>query len=134
MTMHIRKTHPVFQERGNVAIEYALILPVLLVFTLGIMDTGRLLWAVATLNRAAEAAARCAAINTTDCGTTAQIQTRAVAEAWGLTVAPSAFTISKPACGIQVDANYDFTFITPGLGAFVPLGIQTLSATACYPL
>lgn len=132
--MHIRTSHSVFQERGNVAIEYALILPVLIVFTFGLMDTGRLLWAVATLNRAAEAAARCAAINTTDCGTAAQIQTRAVAEAWGMTVAPSAFTISKPACGIQVDATYDFTFVTPGLGAFVPLGTQTLNATACYPL
>lgn len=132
--MHNRKSDSIFHGRGNVAIEYGLILPVLIVFTFGIMDTGRLLWSAATLNRAAEAAARCAAINTTDCGTPAQIQARAVAEAWGLTIAASAFTITKPACGIQVDANYDFTFLTPGVGAFVPLGIQTLNATACYPL
>lgn len=132
--MHSRKSHWKVRGRGNVAIEYGLILPVLIIFTVGIMDTGRLLWSAATLNRAAEAAARCAAINTTDCGTTAQIQTRAVAEAWGLTIAASAFTITKPACGIQVAATYDFTFLTPGVGAFVPLGIQTLSATACYPL
>jgi Flp pilus assembly protein TadG len=132
--VHSRKSHWKVQGRGNVAIEYGLILPVLIIFTVGIMDTGRLLWSAATLNRAAEAAARCAAINTTDCGTTAQIQTRAVAEAWGLTIAASAFTITKPACGIQVAATYDFTFLTPGVGAFVPLGIQTLSATACYPL
>lgn len=132
--MHSRKSNSFLKRRGNVAIEYGLILPVLLVFTFGLMDTGRLLWTVATLNRAAEAAARCAAINTTNCGTAAQIQARAVAEAWGLTITAAAFTITKPACGIQVDATYDFAFLTPGLGAFVPLGIQTLSATACYPL
>jgi uncharacterized membrane protein len=130
----VRTPHPVFHERGNVAIEYALILPLLIVLTFGLIDTGRLLWAFATLTRASEAAARCAAINVTDCGTTVQIQTRAVAEAWGLSILPSAFAISKPACGIQVDATYAFVFVTPGLGAIVPLGTQTLKATACYPL
>jgi Flp pilus assembly protein TadG len=121
-------------RRGAAAIEYALILPVMLLFVLGIMDAGRLLWTYTTLYRAAEAAARCAAINTTDCGTAAQIQSHAVAEAWGLTVSPSAFTVTTPSCGVQVRAAYDFTFIIPGLDIVVPLGTITLNATACYPL
>ena len=60
-------------RRGSVAVEYAFILPVLLLFVLGIMDTGRLIWTYATLNRAAEAAARCASVDTATCGTVAQI-------------------------------------------------------------
>ncbi len=44
-------------------------LPVLLLFLLGIIDTGRLLWTYATLYRASEAAARCAAIHAANCTT-----------------------------------------------------------------
>jgi Flp pilus assembly protein TadG len=110
-------------------------LPVMLLCVLGIMDTGRLLWTYTTLYRAAEAAARCAAINTTECGTAGQIKGRAVAEAWGLTVNPSAFTVTTPSCGVQVRAAYDFTFIIPWFPWFggAPLGAVTLNATACYP-
>ena len=122
-------------RRGTVAIEYALILPVMLLFILGIMDTGRLLWTYTTLNRATQAAARCAAINTIRCGTEADIQGQAVEEAWGLTVSPAVFTVTAPSCGVQVRATYDFTFIVPWFPWFegAPFGTITLNATACYP-
>jgi Flp pilus assembly protein TadG len=121
-------------RRGAVTIEYALILPAVLLFILGLMDAGRLLWTYTTLYRAVEAAARCGAINSIECGTEAQIKNRAVAEAWGLTISPSAFTVNKPSsCGVQVNANYDFTFIIPGLVTITPLGTISLNATACYP-
>jgi len=119
-------------RRAAAAIEYALILPALLLFIFGLIDTGRLLWTYTTLNRAVEAAARCAAINTTDCGTTAQIKARAVSEAWGLTIDTTAFTVATVSCGIQVTGNYAFTFIIPSLG-FTDLGTITLTAKACYP-
>jgi Flp pilus assembly protein TadG len=129
----VRDSSSTSSRRGATAIEYALVLPALLLFILGIMDAGRLLWTYTTLYRATEAAARCAAVNTTDCGTTAQIKNRAVTEAWGLNVSPSAFTVSTLSCGVQVHASYDFTFVIPGLGDAVPLGTITLNATACYP-
>ena len=129
----IRKSLPGTGRRGATTIEYALVLPALLLFILGLMDAGRLLWTYTTLYRAAEAAARCAAINTTDCGTTTQIKNRAVTEAWGLDVSPSAFTVSMPSCGVRVHASYDFTFVIPGIGDAIPLGTVTLNATACYP-
>ncbi|MGA7974726.1 MAG: TadE/TadG family type IV pilus assembly protein, partial [Pseudolabrys sp.] len=53
---------PTNRRRGAVAIEYALILPALLLLVIGIIDTGRVLWTYTTLYRATEAAARCAAI------------------------------------------------------------------------
>jgi len=106
-------------------------LPVLLLFILGIMDTGRFLWTYTTLSRAVQAAARCAAVNTTKCSTDAQIQSSAVAEAWGLSVNPSNFVVTRPLCGVQVQTAYNFTFTIPGFYA-VPLGTIALNARACY--
>lgn len=119
------------RRRGAAAIEYALILPAVLLFVIGIIDTGRLIWTYTTLSRAAEAAARCAAVNTTDCGTAGQIQSYAAAQAWGLTIDAGAFTVAAADCGIQVTGSYDFTFAIP---AFTKdFGTITLTATACYP-
>lgn len=122
---------------GTIAIEYGLILPVLLLLTLGIMDIGRLLWTYITLTRAAEAAARCAAVNTTLCGTSSAVQDYAVQQAWGLNdVTAAQFALTDASCGKQVTATYNFQFIIPWPGTASPLGSSnaiTLSATACYP-
>ena len=56
-----------FHTDGSMAIEYGLILPVLLLFTFGLVDAGRLLWTNITLTRATEVAARCGAVNMTTC-------------------------------------------------------------------
>lgn len=130
----IRLWHYICRRGGAAAIEYALILPMLLLFVIGIIDVGRLLWTFTTLSRSVEAAARCGAINTVDCGTTANIQSRAVAEAWGMTIAASAYTVTLPACGVQVVGTYDFVFAIPALATATPLGTITLQATACYPI
>lgn len=121
-------------RRGAAAIEYGLILPILLLFIIGILDIGRLLWNLTTLNRAVEAAARCGAINLIECGTTAQVQNRAVEEAWGLNVNVASFTVSTLSCGVQVVGTYDFVFAIPALAGASPLGTISLSATACYPV
>jgi Flp pilus assembly protein TadG len=127
-------------QRGSVAVEYVFVLPVLVLFLLGIMDTGRLLWTFTTLHRASEAAARCGAITGKgtgyDCTTSSGTQNYAVAQAWGLTVTASAFTVSTPACGTQVAASYNFTFVIPWFSWFytvAPSNSITLTATACYP-
>jgi Flp pilus assembly protein TadG len=120
-------------QRGTAAIEYALILPILLMFVLGLMDTGRLLWSYVTLNRAVAAAARCGAVSTSTCGTAAQIRSYAVSQAFGMTLDTTAFTVATVACGMQVSGTYDFEFIVPGFNYVVPLGIVTLSVKACYP-
>jgi Flp pilus assembly protein TadG len=114
-------------RRGTTAIEYAIVLPALLLFLLGIMDTGRLLWNYTTLYRAVEAAARCGTVNLIDCGTTGQIQSRAVAEAWGMAVSAGSFTVSDQACGLQVRTTYSFVFTIPGFSAI------TLEPEACFP-
>ena len=65
--VHSLKLRDAFDTAGSVAIEYGLILPAMLLFTLGIMDAGRLLWTNITLTRATEVAARCGAVNVTTC-------------------------------------------------------------------
>ena len=124
-----RRLHARFAggRRGTTAIEYAIILPALLLFLLGIMDTGRLLWNYTTLYRAVEAAARCGTVNLTDCGTPGQIQSRAVAEAWGMSVSAGSFTVADQACGLQVSTTYSFVFTIPGFSAI------TLEPEACFP-
>ncbi|WP_316228315.1 pilus assembly protein [Bradyrhizobium sp. SZCCHNR1039] len=132
----IRKSQTRFRLRGAVAIEYGFVLPVLLLFTFGIIDIGRLLWTFTTLSRATEAAARCAAVNSTACANTGLIQNYAVGEAWGLDVTAAAFTVTQPACGKQVSATYTFQFVIPWFYGTSTLGganTTTLSATACYP-
>jgi Flp pilus assembly protein TadG len=125
---HIEKAQAEAYCGGNVAIEYGLILPVLILFTVGMMDTGRLLWTFTTLSRATAAAARCAAVNDAVCGAAGDIKTYAVKQAWGVQVESSAFAITHPACGVQVSVDYTFEFIVPWIGPSTPL-----TASACYP-
>jgi Flp pilus assembly protein TadG len=123
--------------RGTVAVEYALLLPALLLFILGIAECGRLFWAYTTLYRATQAAARCGAVNASICATASQIQNYAVTQAYGLTVDASVFTASTASCGVRVSASFPFTLLIPWVTAGTPSGafnIITLTSTACYPL
>jgi Flp pilus assembly protein TadG len=116
-------------RRGAAAVEFAIVFPILLLFVLGLMDFARMIWVQSTLDYAVEAAARCAAINATTCGTAAQIQNYAVSQALGLDIPASAFSVASGACGKQVSANFTFEFILPWMAS----GSIALTATACYP-
>lgn len=123
-------------RRGTMALEYALILPVVLLFILGIVDCGRLLWTYATLYHATEAAARCGAINQVNCATAAQIKNYAVSQAYGLTVDVAAFTTTTEACGRSVTAQQNFVLLIPWFAELFATGGPssiTLRASACYP-
>jgi Flp pilus assembly protein TadG len=125
-----QKTRKLFlASRGSVIIEYAIILPALLLFVLGILDIGRFVWTQTTLDRAAEAAARCGAVNTLTCGSASAIQNYAVTQTYGLNVTASAFTASTASCGLKVTASLPFVFVIP----FMTTSNITLVATACYP-
>src|SRR5450631_3737167 len=120
---------------GTVAIEFGILLPLLLLFTFGIIDFGRVLWTNTTLTRATQAAARCGALNATT--TCPDVAAYAVSQAWGINdITSAAFTVTTTTCGLQVSATYNFQFIIPWFpqfGSSAPLGTQTLTAIACYP-
>jgi len=127
----------IYAASGSMALEYGLLLPVLLLLIFGTMDVGRLIWTYATLHRAVQASARCASVNTLACGTPSQIASRAASEAWGLTVTPAVFTSQTLNCGAQVTANYNFSLLIPWIGGNRPESVPnsiTLTVAACYPL
>jgi Flp pilus assembly protein TadG len=114
--------------RGASAVEFALTVPVFLTIVFGLMQCALLLWTKVALQHGAELAARCATVNTVLCGTTSDIQQYAAQHAYGLNPPASTFTVSTPACGNQVSANYTFQlmsyFGTPSL---------TLNQVSCFP-
>jgi Flp pilus assembly protein TadG len=117
-------------------VEFALLLPLLLLILLGIIDFGRMLNAQVTLTQAAREGARLVALGQPN------VQSRTQAAATGLS--PVGVSIQS-ACAAGagpdgvVQTSYTFAF-TPGLGSIVSLfggtglsGQITLSAKGVMP-
>ena len=131
------RRHYVHDDRGSVAVEFALVLPILLLVVFGIIDFGRMLNAQITLTQAAREGARWAALGQPGVGG------RVTAAAPGLSPAPSTTVVSScPAnaavgANAQVTASYTFSFVTP-FGAIAGLlggsggGTTTLTSTAVF--
>ncbi len=113
-------------QRGLSAVEFALVAPLLLAFTVGGLSTGLVVYSAAGLHDAVEQAARCYSVNSAQCGTAAQAQTYAKSTYYGMNTPK--FTASIQACGHQVAAtvSVQLTAIITEIG--VPL-----SAQACFP-
>jgi len=124
------------RDRGTAAVEFALVLPVLLLIVFGIIDFGRALNAQIVLTGAAREGVRLAALGYPD----AAIQARVAAAAPDLsgvtvTVAASCPPGAGPTADAEVNVSYSFSFITPigavaglvggsGLGAPIVLTAQ----------
>jgi Flp pilus assembly protein TadG len=128
------------RDRGTAVVEFALVLPVLLLIVFGIIDFGRALNAQITLTEAAREGVRLAALGYSD----AAIQARVAAAAPGLSGVTATVTAScppgaGPAADAEVDVSYSFSFITP-IGAIVgffggsgPGGPMVLTAQGVMP-
>jgi Flp pilus assembly protein TadG len=123
-------------ERGSAAVEFALVLPVLLLLIFGIIDFGRMLAAKITLTEAAREGARATALISADAG-----RARVAAATTDLDPAVTADITDCPTqAGAADDATaivrYHFTFITP-LGLLAGLvgrdDSVTLTATGVMP-
>jgi Flp pilus assembly pilin Flp len=112
---------------GAAAVEMALVLPVFLSLILGLVSVGTLGLAWNSLQYAAEEAARCAAVKTTVCTSSAATRSYALAHYVGPDV-KATFTHGVAACGHQVTATGAFD-----LGLIPEFGRVPLKATACYP-
>ena len=111
--------------RGAVAVEFLILLFPMMLMLFGIFDIGMAMLTETRINFAAEAAAKCGAINAPMCGSPSQTA------AYGASIAAlpglnaSAFSVTMAACGIYVTTTYPFA------GVVIPP--ITLSAGACYP-
>jgi Flp pilus assembly protein TadG len=106
------------RDRGAAAVEFALLLPVLLLVVFGLVDLGRALNAQITLTQAAREGVRLAALSESN------VVSRTQAAATGLsgvtvtvTSCPSG---SGPTSDATVEVSYPFTFVTP-VGALAKL-------------
>jgi Flp pilus assembly protein TadG len=115
-------------EAGNLAVEFGLLTPVLLLLVLGIAEGGRLLWTVNALHYSVQEAARCASIDATNCHSATQIQNFAAGRS-GAGFASSVFTAAVVACGNRVTASYSMPLNIPFMSHSI-----SLSAQSCYPI
>jgi Flp pilus assembly protein TadG len=113
-------------DRGAVLVEYAILLPVIVLAIFGGIDLSLATITAGRLQFAAEATSRCAGIGNTLCATPGTAQTY-LTNALGAT--PSMFTLNPgQPCGTVVSASYNYVpFILPA--SMIP----TLTTTACYP-
>lgn len=120
---------------GTTALEFALVALPFVMLLLGVIDFSRFIWTQSTLQFTVEKAARCAAVNTTICGTTAQMQNYALSQqvlpseiqAQDFKDNPSTCSSSVPGKSVSISKN--FTFTIPQLMPFA----MTLKAQSCYP-
>jgi Flp pilus assembly protein TadG len=113
-------------RRGNALVQFALVLPPFVMLIFGIIEIGRSLWLQNALHYATEQAARCASVNPTAC-TAGNIGSYA-ASVSGANIPASAFTLTTPSCGNQVDAIYRISLSIP----FSPVS-WNLTARSCFP-
>jgi Flp pilus assembly protein TadG len=115
--------------KGTTAVEFGITAPVFVMVIFGILECGTLLWTQLGLQHGTQMAARCASINSSNCGNPTDIQAYAALQAYGLAVSPSVFTASTSACGNQVSASYTYQFVSSYFGA----PSLTLTAQSCFP-
>jgi len=113
---------------GATTAEFVLILPVLIVLSLGTINASFMLYAYARLHYAAADAARCRAVKTGVCSDDATTASYALSRLAGPLVAPS-FTRTTALCGNTVTGTATFK-VNTGLTR-TPI---TMQARACYPM
>ena len=99
-------------ERGATAVEFALLLPVLLLVVFGIIDFGRALNAQITLTQAAREGARLAALNQPDVVNRTQTAATGLSPVTVTVVSSCPATASATADAV-VSVSYAFSFVTP---------------------
>ncbi|MDA8318644.1 MAG: pilus assembly protein [Actinomycetota bacterium] len=128
-------------DRGATAVEFALLLPMLLLIIFGVIDFGRALNAQITLTQAAREGVRLDALGQPQ----SAVVSRTIQAATGLNLTSSNVTETLtcplnagPTADARVDVTYRFSFVTP-VGAIAGLfggnfgGPITLTAQGVMP-
>ena len=120
------------KDQGAAAVEFVLVLPVLLIVLFGIIDFGRMMHAKLQLAEAAREGARAAAlVSEGDARDTMRdIVGDDMAAAWDN---PVVVTCAGPGTDARVELTYHFSFVTPLFGFGGDDGLLTLTQTAVMP-
>lgn len=132
------------RDGGQGLVEFALVLPIVVLITLGLVDAGRGVLFYTELSNASRAGARVAMINQSNDATCAGAETfkctaASVATGTGLSasgipdVTIGGADCSLPSnCTATVTVDYSFKLITPIIGALIPP--INMSASTTMPL
>jgi Flp pilus assembly protein TadG len=102
------------RDRGSVAVEFALVVPALLLIVFGLIDFGRALNAQISLTGAAQAGARYAAFGNSNAAVANEVAAAAPSlSGVTVTVVQSCPVGAGPTANAQVEVSYKFSFITP---------------------
>jgi Flp pilus assembly protein TadG len=115
-------------RRGSVAVEFAILLPVFLLFVLGIAEFGRALWIRQAMQFAVEEATRYGLADSTL--TTSQVNAKASSVFSSLSSESVTFSTTTSSSSMTVSATDSFTFLVPDL---LPFGPFTLTAQSTFP-
>jgi len=116
---------PAAGQRGAALIEFALVLPMLIVLTFLVVDFGRAFMVKNMLTQAAREGARQMAV--LDSPDQARTTTKTVAKAAGLDSSRVTVTVTQPATDqVQVSVSAPFQWLYPGLLRY--LGIASASS------
>jgi len=112
-------------ERGAAAVEFALVLPVLLILVLGIVEFGRAYNVQTTLSAAAREGVRVMALQSSASEARAATKTAAlptvVLSDGEIAVSPSSCVVTGSAASATVTVTYPMTFITNFFGTSITL-------------
>lgn len=113
--MHRRPGASTRRDHGAVAVEFALLLPVLLLLLFGIVDFGRMLNAQLLITQAASEGARLGALGVAPATVVSRTQTAAAPLSPVPTVNTGTACVANAQAGVDavVIVTYTFTFLTP---------------------
>lgn len=119
------------EQKGQSLVEFALLLPLLLLLICGIVDLGRLLFASVSLNMTAQETVRLGGLGKTDAEITSYARDHVrVGNASGLqvTISPMQAT-RKSGENITVTLSYSLPLITPLMTQIIPDPVLSANST-----
>lgn len=125
---------PAPSSRGQALVEFAFVLPILLLLLIGILDFGRAIFAYNSVSNAARSATRVAIVDQNF----TEIEAAALREAVGLDPLvviveyEAACTTPEQGCIVTVEVAHDWQAATPIIGAIV--GPITIASDAKMPI
>jgi hypothetical protein len=125
--MHSLISRATRDNRGTAAVEFAIVGPIFLSLTVGMIYVCMLMFSMAGLQYAVEEGARCASVKTLVCTSNSATVTHTQNAYYGPLITPT-FTSTTAACGHQVTGTATFSLNTGLRQISVPL-----SAQSCFP-
>ncbi|WP_276355194.1 TadE/TadG family type IV pilus assembly protein [Cohnella caldifontis] len=119
------------EQKGQSLVEFALLLPLLLLLICGIVDLGRLLFAFVSLNMTAQEAVRLGGLGRTDAAIVSYARSHVrvgSSSTLDVTISPRD-TQRKSGQDVTVKLTYALPLITPVIGQILPAPVLSADST-----